>query len=39
MQVTFIDAEIPEPAKLQEVAPGIFWLRMPLPCDIDHINL
>lgn len=39
MQVTFIDAEIPEPAKLQKVAPGIFWLRMPLPFDLDHINL
>ena len=39
MQVTFIDAEIPEPGTLQEVAPGIFWLRMPLPFDLDHINL
>ena len=39
MQVTFIDAEIPEPGTLQEVAAGIFWLRMPLPFDLDHINL
>ena len=39
MQVTFIDAEVPEPGKLQEVASGIFWLRMPLPFDLDHINL
>jgi glyoxylase-like metal-dependent hydrolase (beta-lactamase superfamily II) len=39
MQVTFIDAEIPEPGTLQKVAPGIFWLRMPLPFDLDHINL
>jgi glyoxylase-like metal-dependent hydrolase (beta-lactamase superfamily II) len=23
----------------QEVAPGIFWLRMPLPFALDHINL
>ena len=29
----------PAPAQLQEVAPGIFWLRMPLPFQLDHINL
>jgi glyoxylase-like metal-dependent hydrolase (beta-lactamase superfamily II) len=39
VQVTFIDSEIPEPGTLQEVASGIFWLRMPLPFDLDHINL
>jgi hypothetical protein len=39
MQVTFIDSEIPKPGTLQEVALGIFWLRMPLPFDLDHINL
>lgn len=39
MQVTFIDNKIPEPGTLQEVATGIFWLRMPLPFDLDHINL
>ena len=22
-----------------EVAPGVFWLRMPLPFSLDHINL
>ncbi|MDE0333499.1 MAG: MBL fold metallo-hydrolase, partial [Defluviicoccus sp.] len=22
-----------------EVAPGIFWLKMPLPFALDHINL
>jgi glyoxylase-like metal-dependent hydrolase (beta-lactamase superfamily II) len=39
VQVTFIDTQIPEPGTLQEVATGIFWLRMPLPFDLDHINL
>lgn len=39
MQVTFIDIEIPELGKLQQVAPGIYWLRMPLPFELDHINL
>lgn len=29
----------PEPGKPFEVADGVFWLRMPLPIDLDHINL
>ncbi|PKI00955.1 MBL fold metallo-hydrolase [Glaciecola sp. 33A] len=39
MQTTFIDVPIPEPGTMQKVAPDIFWLRMPLPFDLDHINL
>lgn len=31
--------EAPEQASLKEVAPGIFWLRMPLPMSLNHINL
>jgi glyoxylase-like metal-dependent hydrolase (beta-lactamase superfamily II) len=30
---------VPEPGTLFEVAPGIHWLRMPLPFGLDHINL
>ncbi|MFA7429056.1 MAG: MBL fold metallo-hydrolase [Rhodospirillaceae bacterium] len=30
---------IPEPGALIEVAPGVSWLRMPLPFALDHINL
>ncbi len=30
---------IPEPGHPREVAPGVFWLRMPLPFKLDHINL
>jgi glyoxylase-like metal-dependent hydrolase (beta-lactamase superfamily II) len=30
---------IPEAGALQPVAPGIFWLRMPLPFRLNHINL
>lgn len=30
---------IAEPGRLHEVAPGVFWLRMPLPFSLDHINL
>ncbi len=29
----------PEPAELFEVAEGVYWLRMPLPFKLDHINL
>ena len=31
--------DVPEPAELREVAPGVHWLRMPLPMALDHINL
>ena len=31
--------QVPAAGELTEVAPGIFWLRMPLPFQLDHINL
>lgn len=37
--VQFIDVNIPAQGEWQQVAPGILWLRMPLPFDLDHINL
>lgn len=30
---------VPESGQLLEVAPGVLWLRMPLPFELDHINL
>ncbi len=30
---------LPAPGKTLEVAPGVRWLRMPLPFALDHINL
>jgi glyoxylase-like metal-dependent hydrolase (beta-lactamase superfamily II) len=30
---------LPAPGRLAEVAPGVHWLRMPLPFALDHINL
>ena len=30
---------MPGPAETIEVGPGVFWLRMPLPFALDHINL
>lgn len=29
----------PEPGTAREVAPGVRWIRMPLPFALDHINL
>jgi glyoxylase-like metal-dependent hydrolase (beta-lactamase superfamily II) len=28
-----------EPGRAREVAPGVYWVRMPLPFALDHINL
>ncbi|NNG24909.1 MBL fold metallo-hydrolase [Telluria aromaticivorans] len=30
---------IPAPGTLHEIAPGLVWIRMPLPFALDHINL
>ena len=32
-------ARSPAPGEMLEVAPGVRWLRMPLPFALDHINL
>ena len=31
--------DVPAPGQLREIAPGVQWLRMPLPMALDHINL
>lgn len=31
--------QLPAPGSMAEVAPGLYWLRMPLPFALDHINL
>jgi glyoxylase-like metal-dependent hydrolase (beta-lactamase superfamily II) len=33
-----VDAD-PAPGALRDIAPGVRWLRMPLPFRLDHINL
>ncbi|HKE42243.1 MAG TPA: MBL fold metallo-hydrolase [Casimicrobiaceae bacterium] len=37
--LAFPFAAPPGPGEAREVAPGILWLRMPLPFALDHINL
>src|ERR1700761_805374 len=38
-QLRFPCGDIPEPGTIKNVAPGIYWLRMPLPFQLNHINL
>src|SRR5918992_1697070 len=38
-QLTFPFPEVPAPGTTIAVAPGIHWLSMPLPFQLDHINL
>lgn len=35
----YLDVAMPEPGAATLVAPGIYWIRMPLPFALDHINL
>lgn len=37
--LTYPLARIPEPGEMMEAAPGIYWVRMPLPFQLNHINL
>src|SRR5688500_4240648 len=39
MSLEYPFAEVPAPAATLEVAPGVHWLSMPLPFQLDHINL
>jgi glyoxylase-like metal-dependent hydrolase (beta-lactamase superfamily II) len=34
-----LEDTLPEPGHSTEVAPGVHWIRMPLPFALDHINL
>ncbi len=37
--ISYPFAALPERGRLLEVAPGVFWIRMPMPFALDHINL
>ncbi len=37
--ISYLFEDTPEPGSLRELAPGLYWLRMPLPMALDHINL
>ena len=38
-QLRFPCGDVPEPGDIKHVAPGIYWLRMPLPFQLNHIHL
>lgn len=38
-ELTFPFEQVPEPGTLTNITDGVFWLRMPLPLALDHINL
>src|ERR1044072_6623008 len=38
-QLRFPCGDVPEPGAIKNVAPGNYWLRMPLPFQLNHINL
>jgi glyoxylase-like metal-dependent hydrolase (beta-lactamase superfamily II) len=39
MALHFPFPDVPAAGEKIELAPGVFWLRMPLPFQLDHINL
>ena len=39
MSLAYPFPEVPAPGTTIEVAPGVHWLSMPLPFQLDHINL
>ena len=39
-QLDYVFADrLPESGHTMEVTPGVYWVRMPLPFALDHINL
>jgi glyoxylase-like metal-dependent hydrolase (beta-lactamase superfamily II) len=37
--IHYPDLPVPDPGQVLPVAAGVWWLRMPLPISLDHINL
>ncbi|MBN8528037.1 MAG: MBL fold metallo-hydrolase [Caulobacterales bacterium] len=37
--LTYPCGDLPAPGQAIEVAPGVLWLRLPLPMTLDHINV
>jgi glyoxylase-like metal-dependent hydrolase (beta-lactamase superfamily II) len=38
-RLSYLDVPIPATGEVAQVADGVHWIRMPLPMDLDHINL
>jgi glyoxylase-like metal-dependent hydrolase (beta-lactamase superfamily II) len=37
--IEYLPIDTPQPGDSVEVVPGIWWLRVPMPMDLNHINL
>ena len=37
--IDYVYDDAPAPGTARRVAPGVYWIRMPLPFPLDHINL
>jgi glyoxylase-like metal-dependent hydrolase (beta-lactamase superfamily II) len=37
--LTYPVAATPEPGKAVQIQPGIFWIRLPIPFELNHINV
>ena len=37
--MTEVDGDPPPPGTTREIAPGVLWVRMPLPFALNHVNL
>jgi glyoxylase-like metal-dependent hydrolase (beta-lactamase superfamily II) len=37
--IHYPDLSVPEPGQMRLIQDGVWWLRMPLPISLDHINL
>lgn len=37
--IRYLDLKLPEPGELIKIKDGVYWIRMPLPFALDHINL
>jgi glyoxylase-like metal-dependent hydrolase (beta-lactamase superfamily II) len=38
-RLSYVEIAPPAPGETIRIAPGVHWLRMPLPMELDHINL
>lgn len=38
-RLQYVDGPVPEPGQSVPIAPGVRWARIPLPLDLNHINV
>ena len=38
-EIRLLFSDTPRPGELREIAPGLLWLRMPMPLRLNHVNI